>query len=241
LKTNGGCELPCFLGITPGSTTVSGAKSILETYDFRHAVSQYTVAENNAEWYHAYIFTTKDRHLRFLIDALAVNAVVQGLIISLNAPQRFDENNIGHEDLSDSYWGRYGMLDLFRHHGVPDEIYITPPRTQDTIAAYGIDVIYNHLQIMAMYPGIAKLDKNGKYKLCPATGDGDVGSFMFTVAAPSVDDMVYFFFSNRVKNFTPSVVSSYREETQKLDAQGIYNLFMEENEKCFYEDQFLIE
>jgi hypothetical protein len=239
LQTNGGCELPCFLGITPGSTTVSDAKSILETYDFRHATSRYIVAENNnAEWHHASIFTSKDVYLDFYVDALVANDIVQGIIVGFNSPQRLDR--LGHEDLSDRHLERYGILELFRRHGIPDEMYITPPRTHNTIAAYGIDVIYNHSQIMAMYPGIANLDKNGKYKLCPSIGDGDVGGFMFAVAAPSVDDMPYFFFSNRVKNFTPSTVLSYREETQKLDAQGIYNLFMNKNERCFYEDQFRV-
>ncbi|MBK7450361.1 MAG: hypothetical protein IPJ47_13445 [Anaerolineales bacterium] len=239
LQTNGGCELPCFLGIRPGSTTVSGTKAILETYDFRHEISRYIVAENNnAEWYAANIFTSKDVYLDFHVDVLVANNIVQGLIVGFNAPEKMDR--LGREDLTDRHLERYGILELFRRHGIPDDIYITPPHTQDTIAAYGIDVIYNHSQIMGMYSGIAKLDKNGTYELCPSIGDGQVGGFMLIVAAPSIDDMPYFFLSTKVKNFSSSTLDAYRE-SQKLDTQGIYNLFMKENKRCFYEDQFFVE
>jgi hypothetical protein len=42
----------------------------------------------------------------------------------------------------DSHFDRYGLLSLFQHHGIPDAMYMIPPRTYNTQSAYDIDVIY---------------------------------------------------------------------------------------------------
>jgi hypothetical protein len=240
LQTNGGCELPCFLGVQPGKTSIQGAFDIFEPYK-RGSILPFTFwGMPPIDGYSIFVDTSKDTTLDFSLDLMASSGIVQGVIVGFHAPVRYDVDKNRREDLTDRHLERYGILDLFRHHGIPDEIYITPPHTQDTIAAYGIDVIYNHSQIMGMYSGIAKLDKNGIYELCPSIGDGQVGGFMLIVAAPSIDDMPYFFLSTKVKNFSSSTLDAYRE-SQKLDTQGIYNLFMKENKRCFYEDQFFVE
>lgn len=238
LQTNGGCELPCFLGVHPGETSLQGAFDIFEPYKSGSILPFTFGGMPPMDGYSIFVDTSKDTTLDFSLDLMASSGIVQGVIIGFHTPVKYDINKNRHEDLLDRQLEGYGILELFRRHGIPDEIYITPPHTYDTIAAYGIDVIYNHSQIMGMYSGIAKLDKDGRYELCPSIGDGQVGGFILIVAAPSIDDMPYFFLSTNVKNFSSSTLDAYRK-SQKLDAQGIYNFFMKENEKCFFEGQFL--
>jgi hypothetical protein len=131
---------------------------------------------------------------------------------------------------------RYGILELFRRHGVPDLIYLNPPRVHQTQNAYNIEIVYSDEKIMAIYPGAAKLADNDKYVLCPAIGDGDVSSFSIALVNPADQKLNIIEFARG--SFNKDFILSYYDDKIQLDPQGVYDLFDKQEKKCFYEDEF---
>ncbi|MCB0100911.1 MAG: hypothetical protein KDD74_02635 [Anaerolineales bacterium] len=127
LQTNGGCELPCFLGVQPGKTNLQGALEIFEPYK-RGAIFPFAIeGAPPMDGYSIFVDTSKDTTLDFSLDIITSSSIIQGVIIFFHSPVRYDIKKNRYEDLLDRRLEGYGISELFRHHGVPDEMYITPP------------------------------------------------------------------------------------------------------------------
>jgi hypothetical protein len=239
LDTNGGCELPCFLGIKPGETLLNDAIIFFETYAYDHRMRPRPVNFYTPyQWHRSDFYLTnesKDREVLFTLDLQSTESVVSGLIIGFGPT--LDPNRKA--DTKSKLLEHYGIMEILQRHGMPDEIYLYPTRNGQTQSAYSVEIVYNTEKIFASYPGIAKLTKNDKYKLCPAVGDGDVSSFDIALGNPlnAESDVIELAWGSFVKDFNPGY---YRAHHQKLDAEAIYDLFIKKGQRCFYEDEYWI-
>jgi hypothetical protein len=235
--TSSKCELPCFLGVVPGKTSLRDSISIFEIYAYNHKMSRDT-ADSYApyQWFRSQFYTNKDdRHITFHLYLQSLEDITSGLKVSFGPILKPDRNADSNSKLLEVY----GIVQLFQKHGIPDEIFLYPTRVRQTQSAYGIEIVYHDEKILANYGGAAKLAENDKYELCPNIGDGDVQDFTIAVGNP-LDDL------NVIEltwgSFNPNFdLSSYGDDLQRLDPQGLYSLFMEKREKCFYEDQYWLQ
>ncbi len=135
---------------------------------------------------------------------------------------------------------RYGIVEIFERHGVPDQILLYPTRSRQTQSAYGIEMIYQDDKILARYSGIAKLAQNDKYELCPVLGDGNIDIFSMAFADPADFEVniIEFMWGSFNDNFD---LEKYETWFVQLDPQRIYDLFIHQRKRCFYEDEYWIE
>lgn len=182
-KTNANCEFPCFLGITPGESDLSEAFAFFERYSASHRVFTLDVTfEAPYRWYHTYAFSISRGNYEIPVDVeiQADGGNTRGLIVHIEDGQGTDNEQIQERPLE-----RYGLEELLQRHGVPDEVYLQPPKAQPPPPAspspyewYILDVVYQEQKIFASYPGWAKFSPSqGKYELCPEIGDGQIDTF----------------------------------------------------------------
>lgn len=237
LQTNGNCELPCFLGIRPGETSVDQALSFLETYEYYRHLSFEQIKFSGEYWYYGN-FSIEQEHksISFVLRLQMMKNTVSGLIVNfdpvIDSGIKADRNN--------KFLERYGLLELLQQHGVPDEIYIYPTRSRSQASVYSVEIIYNTKKIYARYSGVAKLDENDKYKLCPIIGDGDIDIISLALGDPSNRDlnMIELIWGSFNDHFD---LEYYVSEYPQLDPEAVYGLFVTKGERCFYEDEYRFE
>lgn len=177
LKNNGGCELPCFLGITPEKTLWIDTKMFLELFSVSKSIQSDPIASTQMYTaYHAQIQTSKDISLLMNISLeVDNNSLVQHIVFDADTRQG---NSI---EYSDTHLSRYTLREIFQRHGSPDVIYMTPIK-QDI---YSMHVVYENIKMAISFTGRAKENLDGGYTVCPNLGDGDVGSIKIVTAGPS--------------------------------------------------------
>jgi hypothetical protein len=239
LTANGDCELPCFLGIKPGDTSLSDATFFLETYDYDRKIFVHTLnfyAPNQWHVSNVSVFNDeRERKVSFSLYLQSKRDLVSGLIINFGPILRPDKT----ADPFDTLLVRYGIVELFHRHGVPSVVFLNPPHTRQTQSAYSLEVVYDDQKILARYSGTARVLMDEKYQLCPAIGDGDVDSFTIALGNPSDDlNIIELAWGSFVSDFD---LVSYGSDLIKLNPQTLYSLFMEQGERCFYEDEYRLQ
>lgn len=170
LASNGNCRLPCFLGITPGTTLWTEARMILEPYAYNaHFLNDKDLAQSVA------IVTTKDVdiYMTVKVDTLEdrrVNRIV-------THAEFFKEDSIATQD-NHLQW--YSPSEVFRNHGLPDNLYLSIER-----GVYSIGIVYENLKAVILLTGYAKENASNKRVVCPNIGDGDIGSIKIALASPT--------------------------------------------------------
>jgi hypothetical protein len=244
LRTNGNCEFPCFLGIMPGKTPLDEAIAFFEIYDGSHEMMPLQLNfDAPLHWYASLDFGTRqgDFDISLHPNLQTDGKVVTGLIIDIQPIMRITDRK---SDRTTRFLERYGIIELFKHHGVPDEMYLFPTRIRNTGSAYDIEVVYQDDKIFAVYNGVAKLADNEKYELCPAIGDGDIDTFSMAFADPENKglNMIDFMWGSFNPDFHFSLDVYTGEMNMKmLDAQAIYDLFIRQEKRCFYEDEYHVD
>lgn len=239
LQTNGDCEFPCFLGLMPGRIFLDQANAFFEVYTRDHRMLDYPVyIESPYQWYYSPDFDTKqgNLHIFFHLYVQSNENIVTGFIVNFQSVMKSDRT----VDTGNRLLERYGIIELFERHGVPDQILFNPtgrPHTGSMYDFYDIEVVYHAYKIMASYGGLAKLAENGKHELCPALGDGNIDSFSMAFADPVNPDVniIEFMWGSFNENFD---LEKYEAGRAQLDPQGIYDLFVHQGKRCFYEDEY---
>ncbi|MBV6395161.1 MAG: hypothetical protein HFACDABA_00732 [Anaerolineales bacterium] len=190
LANNGGCELPCFLGIVPGTTLWSDAQTILEEFSWIKPIPQDPYASTTAlTSYTTDIYTsyevTLDGYIKVEVDN---KNVVQNIVFRSEIKQ---SGNLGTRDRHLSW---YSMSEILKRHGIPDAIYLY--YTNRTLV-YTIDMIYEKQKFVVEYTGLASLNTDYSYTLCPDFGDGSISYFKIGVAKLSSQDDVKLIMGNR--------------------------------------------
>jgi hypothetical protein len=162
LQTNGGCELPCWWGITPGVTRWD---DMIQFFGERniHVWENGLLALN-------YQTGTGGRMYDNIVDVTFQREgnLVQGVIV---------QSNSSYAPFYDEFvtlWHRYALQPLLSRHGVPSQVHLNltvgaPCAGVGNFPDYKMWVIYENQGVAIRYSGLA-LDDNEKWLVCPVFG-----------------------------------------------------------------------
>ena len=168
-------RLPCYLGITPGKTSLSQAKAILDSFG-ASSRAPYT-RQDGAIDYHYYLIVGDpgEAYATSYMDKINLE-IGQGIDLWSNGDE--DEVQIIEVYLSaatsmpkfQKYWERYSPQEIFRQYGQPDQIYAAIDYPQIDDSGYILYFIYEELGVVIqIYP----VKQRGQ--ICPQfQGKGDV-------------------------------------------------------------------
>jgi len=154
LKHNGGCDLPCWWGITPGETRWADAEAQFLAYG-KNVVH---LEENQSLWgtdhattlfwrrdpypydyIVAHHFSEKDG----LVSLISIQGHTSGWPTQIRpVPQHFTQN-----------WQRYTLAQVLQRYGKPSEILLHYWR--DMIAPYGVRLVYEERNFVIEYMGLS--------------------------------------------------------------------------------------
>jgi hypothetical protein len=158
LKTNGGCQLPCWWGITPGKTTW---KEMVDTF-VKEGIGFYQEGQPDLH------FVTQDNYQVNAIDVTfqRKNDLVQGIDI------RSEYYYLLAQPEHAEAWKNYTFDQVLSQYGVPTQVYLEltvgagdwSPGMQ---ATYALWLEYANKGIAIRYPGVLIPDNQGWY-VCPS-------------------------------------------------------------------------
>jgi len=122
------CKLPCYLGITPGQTTLQTAQAILERLG-SSPVSEYEYEDRAKSVRHRYTLDMGDqaageRIISHSISLIANNEIVQ--IVEVHAGTMVPKSSQTALATYRNYWQRYSASQIFLQLGKPDHLYARP-------------------------------------------------------------------------------------------------------------------
>ncbi len=236
LARNGGCELPCLWGITPGETSIYDALEMIRRFVVNPRIGIYQVRgiePRNA--YSKHVTVTSPVYLE---NSLNIDSKDQSVVRGLNI-STFSTKDGYSALLQREYFEKYSLLYVLERFGLPDAIYIDPPVAPDIQEVYSLYVFYEVQKIYINYYGVSEEVEDGIYEICPNIGDQNILDLQIVVADPT-DPRIHIM-PYALQQF--SLESTYPPEILdlKLDAQKIFDRFIHQNDHCFqfdgYKDQ----
>lgn len=194
LATNGGCELPCWWGITPGVTHIEEVQALFARYGKPMGTRDF--GDNSLVYYYAGLFARHDPPpLDYVIrpDFGVADGVVTSIRILAAAPMP-EVYGDGPQPLLRYYkgepmmtksqhlaqdWQYYALSPTLKRLGVPSQVWVdyTYPNCYGN---YDLAVVYDELGIMVQYGGKLQ-SQNGKMMIClSAETMTDFGLFLTT-------------------------------------------------------------
>jgi hypothetical protein len=160
LKTNGGCKLPCWWGIVPGSTRFQTAVDSLQL----QGLSLYLVRDLTGALTIDIPHPTQLFDYRLLLGLTAEQGVISRLKVGgetykLTGSQRFASD-----------WQRYSLSNVLQEYGQPSVIrFISgPPAERDAPVLYTLTLLYEPLGFAISYSGAAQFDNQSNViHVCP--------------------------------------------------------------------------
>jgi hypothetical protein len=233
LAQNGGCELSCLWGITPGETSIYDALETIRRFvvNQRFAIYQIEGVESRDAYWHQVIVTSPV----YLNNSLDIDSKDQSTVRGLRI-STFSTGKDSYLLLEKEYFEKYSLLYVLERFGVPYAIYIDPPKAPRIQDVYSLYVFYETQKILLEYHGLPEEIEDGIYEICPNIGDGDIMT-MQIVVADSNDPRIHII-PYALQQF--SLESTYPPEIldMKLDAQKIYDLFIHQDDYCFQYDGY---
>lgn len=160
LKTNGGCKLPCWWGIVPGSTRFQAAVDSLQQqglnpYLVRDLTGALTIDIPHSTQLFDYGFS-----MGFTADQGVISRLkVDGETYNLTRSRRFAND-----------WRRYSLSNVLQEYGQPSTIRFVsgPPAEQNAPVLYTLTLLYEPLGFAIGYTGPAQFDsKSNVIHACP--------------------------------------------------------------------------
>ena len=180
LADNGGCELPCWWGITPGETSWEAVVEAFSEQGIRVSGGGGLGLEYPSGQY-------GDRTV--YADMMEVvfqeyGGTVQGVFV---------ENDHYYLPLRDDFaalWGRYALQPVLSRHGPPSQVYLNLSIGAPCIGVgifpdYSMWVMYQDQGIAIRYSGMLISDHE-KHLICPVFGQ--VGQIQIRLQSPEADD-----------------------------------------------------
>ena len=147
LKTNGGCDLPCWWGIVPGQTDWQTAKGRFIAYG--GSVFDVTRSTLPFEYRISHSFVQRDG----VVESIQVMVEVHGGI----TPDQFATD-----------WKRYSLDRVLTRYGVPAQVwlFLEPSTEPGSSSNYGLTVAYGDLGVLIYYEGAATISET-RTQACP--------------------------------------------------------------------------
>jgi hypothetical protein len=173
LVNNGGCELPCWWGITPGATPWEDAQQQFLSYG--ESISSWSWAAD--EWGMGYRTGLLGRHESYPFDYVVEHIIYeQGGIVSLIGAQGHvpgwpaDEWSLSPRFVQD--WERYTLDQVLARLGRPSQVLLH--YWSDHESLFSVGVLYEDRGVLIDYMGMAQGEREaGEYHfdsvvICPA-------------------------------------------------------------------------
>lgn len=177
IENNNGCDLPCFMGITPGKTRWSDAYLYLQkfvNYDISIPYTNNKLPSVNL--YSIDLSTNNDQIVTTYFLKLEVeNDIVQRMQID------FDILRKGESSALSTKLQRYSIKNLFLHEGKPDKVIIN---TSKLWAGYFLDIVYLKKKINVSYSSFPLRDP-GNIFICPNIGNEQISLMRISLENPS--------------------------------------------------------
>jgi hypothetical protein len=233
LAQNGGCELPCLWGITPGETLLDDAFETILRFVVNPNFATYQV--RGIEPRNAYSHNVTVISPVYLDNSLNIDSKGQSTVRGLRI-STFSTKDGYSVFLQKEHFEKYSLLYVLERFGVPDAIYMDPPKAPRIQDVYSLYVFYEAQKIYIDYYGAAEEFEDGMYQICPNIGDKNILDLQIVVA-DSNDPRIHII-PYALQQF--SLESTYPPEIldMKLDAQKIYDLFIHQDDHCFQYDGY---
>jgi hypothetical protein len=234
LSNNGGCELPCLWGITPGTTPLNDAFNLINHYTKEPTFAPYQPRGEQPRY--AYSNMIDVSFYVYLHNSLHIDEAKEGKVRGISISTYSSENGY-RLSLKSKYFEKYSLLHVLKYLGLPDAIYIDPPIAPRIKDAYSIYAIYKQEKIFLDYYGSADEISDGIYEICPNIGDKDIFDLHVVTADPDdpqIDLISYAIYSFRLGD--PYPIEKLGVE---LDKNKIYDRYIKQASYCFQYDGYL--
>jgi len=230
LETNGGCELPCWWGITPGVTRIEEAQALFARYG---KAMEFWRLNDDTLLYNVGLFA---RHEPLPLDYVVRQSfyVQDGVISSIYVsgepplletvgdgpypPARMREEvavlTQSRHLMQD--WQHYALTPTLKLLGVPSEILVDYTRP-DCYDGYQLALVYDDLGIVAHY-GSKTQSQDGKILICPALGSTTY--FGFTLASPGAK------LNRQMQNCYSACIPVSLEEAAGIQPDAFYQTYI---------------
>ena len=231
----GDCKLPCYLGITPGKTTLSTAKVILENLGASYAGEYKRKNDDGIEYTYDLdiggqpgldetpmpdggIVTVYHR-----VSLITNNDVVQ-IIETGPATAGPGVSTVQALAKVREYWSRYTAKGIFMQLGLPDQLYIDKPDPFTNKSIPYLLIIYEKLGVVAQIYG-SKYEDN----ICAASGKSiDIQLSLFNTA----NSLLTIYNDGRVPPTDRSVWLPI-QEVLGVNVMEFYNRVISDSSACF--------
>ena len=224
LKTNGGCELPCWWGITPGETSHQAVRDFfsLQSIQLFSGGRHYEGSERIFRIPHPERLFDYDVYIRFdARDGVIRSIRVDSETFNLQRSERFTRD-----------WRSYTWDQILTRYGPPSWVGIAfqPPMEPNAPTIYGLSLIYEPLGFEISYMGPAQYDpKASLMRACP---DFNVVTAIGLRLVSPEDSVVELLLS---ESHAPSLGPSL-EETTGMSVQTFYETFRNANSRACLEE-----
>jgi hypothetical protein len=226
LKTNAGCQLPCWWGITPGKTSWN------DTEDFLRYLAA-TIGQTKLETGVKLHWAILQDNLSYIDQGFLEREVREGIMETffVGGNHSSTQNQMDFE----SMWESYSPKQVLRTYGVPSRVLLSAPGGTglgDTgNNGYILWIFYDHLGFLIRYGGtVADLPV---YHFCPELqkGANDIYRINFTLQYP--DHPLPLEWDDAILTTQPSRAKSI-QDAAGISIDEFYRLFTQNEEPaCF--------
>lgn len=216
LKTNGGCDFPCFMGIIPGKTTFEEAKEVFMQTGWSISIIPQTDG-----------------------DAMTANSP-KNSSIGIDAWIRTVDNIVSHLEISIggagylNYVDYHALINILSRFGKPDGIWISLPpalkelRLEQT--TFKMVVYYKDKNMIFQYDGIANL-KGDTYEICPPRPWGKIEGI-----PPNSGSVLIDIFAEDVQLHPKELLNFRTDQNLHIDEESQLQTVLKMGVDTFYQD-----
>jgi len=165
LETNGGCELPCWWGITPGETIWQAVKDQFGLYYGRGD----TQPDGTVYHYGPTYGLSPGRIFDYYIEHTFVerDGIVQSIEV-IGSVVKGDPDLGGGSSHFAQDWRCYSLDQVLTRYGEPSQVRISfvPPIALGAFPYYNLALVYDHLGFFVSYEGLAVYEPS-VMRVCP--------------------------------------------------------------------------
>jgi len=240
LATNGGCELPCWWGITPGVTRLEDARTLFAGYGKPMGVWNWgdeTVYEVGLFARHNpapldYVIRHKFEVADHIVTALRVVGEPPMPEATGDGPQPYPRHHNGLPVMTTSRhltqdWQRYTLASTLKLLGTPSQVWIDYTQL-DCFGNFYLAIAYDDAGVMAQYGGKVQ-SKDGKMEICPSAETMTEVSLLLTTPHPEIA------WDKQMQGCYPGCMPVTLEEAADIQPDAFYQTYVNPDATACFE------
>jgi hypothetical protein len=249
MQDNGGCQLPCVLGLIPGTSSRSAVDSFMEYFQLHSHNSDEQMDNLEVDSYQKkgqggidLLFWKNRIRIQFVLDYLLVEDKVSRIIFGVEAFQHSGQgaNEIAHQLYDHPYYyelaSAFTLPQILQTYGAPSQILIRPLPTdpefpQNTQYPFDFILYYPEQGFLVEYIAI-RTDTSSSYSGCPTKSIIEISAWDPKETVSLEDAMGGF---SRTGSVNPSNLSNFKpiQDVTTYTVQSFYETFRDPRiQKC---------